>query len=262
MKLMEGKKGLIMGLANDKSIAWGIAKTLSDHGATIAISYQGEALKKRVEPLAETLNSTYLYECDVSKEESVQNLAKIIEADLGQIDFIVHSIAFADKNELRGYYYDTSRNNFLNSLDISCYSLISVVKNFVHILNKNASILTMTYDGANKVVPNYNVMGIAKAALEASVKYLANDLGPQSVRINAISAGPIKTLAASGIGDFKKMLSYVEQLSPMRQNVDIWQVGNSALYLLSHLSSGTTGEIHYVDSGANIMAFSSKETNE
>lgn len=262
MGIMKGKKGIIMGLANDKSIAWGIAKTLADQGAEIALSYQGIALKKRVEPLAEILKSKYIYECDVACEESVQNLAKTIEADMGSIDFIVHSIAFADKNELRGYFYDTSRNNFLNSLDISCYSLISVIKNFAHIINPQGSILTLTYDGANKVVPNYNVMGVAKAALEASVRYLANDLGPQGVRINAISAGPIRTLAASGIGDFKKMLSYVEKVAPLRQNIDIWQVGNAALYLLSHLSSGTTGEIHYVDAGANIMAFSAEDISE
>jgi len=250
--LMAGKRGLVMGLANDMSIAWGIAKTLRDHGAEIALSYQGEILKKRVEPLAGELGSNLIIECDVKDSQSIADLAKAIEAKWGSLDFIVHSIAFADKSELKGRYLDTSRDNFLNSLDISCYSLLSVVRSLEYLLNPEGSILTLTYLGSQRVMPNYNVMGVAKAALEASVKYMANDLGPKNIRVNAISAGPIRTLAASGISDFRKMHSMNEALSPLKRNVSIWDVGNSALYLLSNLSSGVTGEIHYVDAGANI----------
>ena len=251
--LMAGKRGLVMGLANDMSIAWGIAKTLADHGAEIALSYQGEILKKRVDPLASELGSDLVVECDVKDEQSIIALAKAIEEKWGSLDFIVHSVAFADKSELKGRYLDTSRDNFLNSLDISCYSLLSVVRNLEYLLNEDASILTLTYLGSQRVMPNYNVMGIAKAALEASVKYMANDLGPKKIRINAISAGPIRTLAASGISDFRKMHSFNEAMAPLRRNVSIWDIGNSALYLLSKLGGGVTGEIHYVDSGANIM---------
>ncbi len=251
--LMKGKKGLVMGLANDMSIAWGIAKTLRDHGAEIALSYQGEILKKRVLPLAQELETDQVFECDVTNDESLIELVNNIENSWGKLDFIVHSIAFSDKNELKGRYLDTSRNNFLNSLDISCFSLVSVLRHLERILNPGASVVTLTYLGSSLVMPNYNVMGVAKAALECSVKYLANDLGVQGIRVNAISAGPIRTLAAAGISDFRKMLSYNEQNSPLRKNVSIWEVGNAALYLLSNLSSGTTGEIHYVDAGSNIM---------
>ena len=254
--LLAGKRGLVMGLANDMSIAWGIAKTLRENGAQIALSYQGEILKKRVMPLAEELGSELIIECDVKNDLSVAELAESIEAKWGSLDFIVHSIAFADKGELKGRYLDTSRENFLNSLDISCYSFIAVIKQLEHLLNENSSILTLTYLGSQRVVPNYNVMGIAKAALEASVKYIANDLGSKKIRVNAISAGPIRTLAASGISDFRKMHMFNESVSPLKRNVSIWDVGNSALYLLSQLSAGVTGEIHYVDCGANVMSMS------
>ena len=252
-KLMQGKKGLVMGLANDMSIAWGIAKTLKDNGAEIALSYQGEILKKRVLPLAEELGSELVIECDVKNEASIAKLVDIIEAKWGKIDFIVHSIAFSDKNELKGRFVDTTRDNFLNSMDISCFSFVSTLKHIQRILNVGASAITLTYHGSQKVMPNYNVMGVAKAALECSVKYLANDFGPVGVRVNAISAGPIRTLAAAGITDFRRILSHNEMNSPMRRNVSIWDVGNAALSLLSNLSSGTTGEIHYVDCGSNIM---------
>lgn len=252
--LLAGKRGLVMGLANDMSIAWGIAKTLRNNGAEIALSYQGEILKKRVMPLAEELESKLVIECDVKNDLSVEKLAKSIEDRWGTLDFIVHSIAFADKSELKGRYLDTSRENFLNSMDISCYSLLAVIKQLEHLLNENASILTLTYLGSQRVVPNYNVMGVAKAALEASVRYLANDLGPKKIRLNAISAGPIRTLAASGISDFRKMHMFNENVSPLKRSVSIWDVGNSALYLLSQLSAGVTGEVHYVDCGANVMS--------
>ena len=251
--IMKGKKGLVMGLANDMSIAWGIAKTLRDHGAQIALSYQGEILKKRVMPLAQELGTTLVVECEVTSEESIIQLVKQIEEEWGKIDFVVHSIAFADKNELKGRFIDTSRANFLNSLDISCYSFVSVLKHIERIMNPGASAITLTYNGSQTVMQNYNVMGVAKAALECSVRYLANDMGPGGIRVNAISAGPIRTLAAAGISDFRKILNYNEQNSPLRKNVSIWEVGNAALYLLSELSSGTTGEVHFVDGGANII---------
>ncbi|MEM1051469.1 MAG: enoyl-ACP reductase FabI [Pseudomonadota bacterium] len=249
-KLMEGKKGLIMGLANDKSLAWGIAQQLAEHGAELAFSYQGDALAKRVKPLAEKLGSTFTFECDVSDMASLDAGFDAIKERWGTIDFVVHAIGFSDKNELRGKYVDTSLDNFLLTMNISAYSLVAVTKRAAELMpEEGGSILTLTYYGAEKVMPHYNVMGVAKAALETSVRYLANDLGPQNIRINAISAGPVKTLAASGIGDFRYILKWNEYNSPLRRTTTLEDVGGSGLYLLSHLSSGVTGEVHHVDSG-------------
>ena len=247
--LMKGKRGLIMGLANDKSIAWGIAKALADAGAELAFSYQGDALKKRVDPLAESLGSKILLPCDVSDMDSVDALFSSLEKTWGQLDFIVHAIGFSDKNELRGRYVDTSRENFLMTMDISVYSFTAVVKRAAAIMPDGGSCLTLTYYGAEKVMPHYNVMGVAKAALEASVRYMAEDLGKDGIRVNSISAGPIKTLAASGIGDFRYIMKWNEYNSPLRRNVTIEDVGKSALYLLSDLGSGVTGECLHVDAG-------------
>ena len=247
--LMKGKRGLIMGLANDKSIAWGIAKALADAGAELAFSYQGDALKKRVDPLAESLGSKIVLPCDVSDMDSVDALFSSLEKTWGQLDFIVHAIGFSDKNELRGRYVDTSRENFLMSMDISVYSFTAVVKRAAAMMPEGGSCLTLTYYGAEKVMPHYNVMGVAKAALEASVRYMAEDLGKDGIRVNSISAGPIKTLAASGIGDFRYIMKWNEYNSPLRRNVTIEDVGKSALYLLSDLGSGVTGECLHVDAG-------------
>ncbi len=247
--LMKGKRGLIMGLANDKSIAWGIAKALADAGAELAFSYQGDALKKRVDPLAESLGSKIVLPCDVSDMDSVDALFSSLEKTWGQLDFIVHAIGFSDKNELRGRYVDTSRENFLMSMDISVYSFTAVVKRAAAMMPDGGSCLTLTYYGAEKVMPHYNVMGVAKAALEASVRYMAEDLGKDGIRVNSISAGPIKTLAASGIGDFRYIMKWNEYNSPLRRNVTIEDVGKSALYLLSDLGSGVTGECLHVDAG-------------
>ena len=247
--LMKGKRGLIMGLANDKSIAWGIAKALAGAGAELAFSYQGDALKKRVDPLAESLGSKIVLPCDVSDMDSVDTLFASLEKTWGQLDFIVHAIGFSDKNELRGRYVDTSRQNFLMSMDISVYSFTAVVKRAAAMMPEGGSCLTLTYYGAEKVMPHYNVMGVAKAALEASVRYMAEDLGKDGIRVNSISAGPIKTLAASGIGDFRYIMKWNEYNSPLRRNVTIEDVGKSALYLLSDLGSGVTGECLYVDAG-------------
>ena len=251
--LMQGKRGLIMGLANDKSIAWGIAKSLADAGAELAFSYQGDALKKRVEPLAQSLGSDIVLPCDVSDMDSVDALFDALEAKWGKLDFIVHAIGFSDKSELRGRYVDTTRDNFLMTMDISVYSFTAVTKRAAAMMNPGGSCLTLTYYGAERVMPHYNVMGVAKAALEASVRYLAEDLGKDNIRVNAISAGPIKTLAASGIGDFRYILKWNEYNSPLRKNVSIHEVGGSALYLLSDLSSGVTGETHHVDAGYHVV---------
>lgn len=251
--LMQGKRGLIMGLANDKSIAWGIAKALADAGAELAFSYQGDALKKRVDPLAAQLGSKIVLPCDVSDMDSVDALFASLEKTWGKMDFIVHAIGFSDKNELRGRYVDTSRQNFLTSMDISVYSFTAVVKRAAAMMPDGGSCITMTYYGAERVMPHYNVMGVAKAALEASVRYMAEDLGKDGIRVNAISAGPIKTLAASGIGDFRYILKWNEYNSPLRKNVSIDEVGGSALYLLSDLSSGVTGETHHVDAGYHVV---------
>lgn len=251
--LMQGKRGLIMGLANDKSIAWGIAQAVAAQGAELAFSYQGEALKKRVEPLAESLGQPHLYECDVASDESIDALFAALKAEWGQIDFLVHAIGFADKNELRGRYVDTSRGGFALAMDISVYSFTAVCQRAAAMMAPGGSLLTLTYFGAERVMPHYNVMGVAKAGLEASVKYLAEDLGKDGIRVNAISAGPIKTLAASGIGDFRYIMRWNELNSPLRRNVTQEEVGKAALYLLSDLGSGTTGENLHVDAGYHIV---------
>ncbi|WP_421704066.1 enoyl-ACP reductase FabI [Aliiroseovarius sp.] len=252
--LMNGKRGLIMGLANDKSIAWGIAQALHGAGAELALSYQGEAMKKRVGPLAEKLGSDFIVDCDVSDEASVDALFTQIEERWGKIDFIVHAIGFSDKSELRGLYAETSRDNFLMTMDISVYSFTSVARRAAQLMpEEGGSMLTLTYYGAEQVMPHYNVMGVAKAALEASVRYLAEDYGKRNIRVNSISAGPIKTLAASGIGDFRYILKWNELNSPLRRNVTIDDVGKSALYLLSDLGSGVTGETHHVDAGYHVV---------
>ncbi|MEL7098950.1 MAG: enoyl-ACP reductase FabI [Pseudomonadota bacterium] len=251
--LMAGKRGLIMGLANDKSIAWGIAKTLAEAGAELAFSYQGDALKKRVDPLAGRLGSNIVLPCDVADEASIDALFAQLKDHWDSLDFVVHAIGFSDKNELRGRYIDTSRGNFAMSMDISVYSFTAVMQRAEKMMSPGASAVTLTYYGAEQVMPHYNVMGVAKAALEASVKYLAEDLGKDGIRVNAISAGPIKTLAASGIGDFRYIMKWNEYNSPLRRNVTIEDVGKSALYLLSDLSSGTTGENVHVDAGYHVV---------
>lgn len=247
--LMAGKKGLIMGVANDRSIAWGIAKTAHAHGAELAFTYQGEALEKRVRPLAEEIGSDIVLPCDVTDESSVEATFKAIEEKWGKLDFVVHAIAFSDKSELDGLYLNTTRANFLKTMDISVYSFTSVAQKAVPLMKEGGSLLTLTYYGAERVMPHYNVMGVAKAALEASVRYLATDLGAQGIRVNAISAGPIKTLAASGIGDFRYILKWNELNSPLKRNVTIEDVGNSGLYFLSDLGGGVTGEVMHVDAG-------------
>ncbi|RLL64283.1 enoyl-ACP reductase FabI [Paenirhodobacter hankyongi] len=251
--LMSGKRGLIMGLANDKSIAWGIAKACADAGAELAFSYQGEALKKRVEPLAGSIGADTMIECDVSNQESLDALFAALKEKWGTIDFVVHAIGFSDKNELRGRYVDTSSDNFKMTMDISVYSFTAVARRAAELMPEGGSLLTLTYYGAEQVMPHYNVMGIAKAALEASVKYIAEDLGKDGIRCNAISAGPIKTLAASGIGDFRYIMKWNELNSPLRRNVTQEEVGKAALYLLSDLGSGTTGEILHVDAGYHVV---------
>ncbi len=257
--LMTGKRGLIMGLANDKSLAWGIARKLHEHGAEMAFSYQGDALKKRVGPLAAQVGSDFLIDCDVSDMAALDAAFAQIEARWGKLDFLVHAIGFSDKAELRGQYVDTSLENFLMTMNISAYSLVAATKRARPLMKDGGSIVTLTYYGAEKVVPHYNVMGVAKAALEASVKYLANDLGPENIRVNAISAGPIKTLAASGIGDFRYILKWNELNSPMRRNVTIEDVGGSGLYFLSDLSSGVTGEVHHVDAGYHVVGMKQED---
>ena len=250
MSLLKGKKGLIMGVANERSIAWGIAKKLAEHDAELAFTYLGDALKKRVIPLAESLKSNFTLSCDVEKKEDVIRTFDDIKKKWGNLDFVVHAIAFSDRSELSGEYLNTSRENFLKSMLISCFSFTEIAREASKIMNKGASMLTLTYE-SSKVIPNYNVMGVCKSALEASVKYLARDLGAKGIRVNAISAGPIKTLAASAIGDAKFLYKWNEDHSLLKRNVDINDVGGSALYLLSDLSAAVTGEIHYVDAGYN-----------
>ncbi len=252
-ELMAGKRGLIMGLANDKSIAWGIARACADAGAELAFSYQGEALKKRVDPLAAKVGSDLVLPCDVSDTESLDALFATLKKHWGKLDFVVHAIGFSDKNELRGRYVDTTSANFQMTMDISVYSFTAVCQRASAMMPDGGALLTLTYYGAERVMPHYNVMGVAKAALEASVRYLAEDLGKDGIRVNAISAGPIKTLAASGIGDFRYIMKWNEYNSPLRRNVSIEDVGNSALYLLSDLGSGVTGETHHVDAGYHIV---------
>jgi enoyl-[acyl-carrier protein] reductase I len=257
--LMAGKRGLIMGLANEKSLAWGISQQLHAQGAELAFSYQGDALAKRVKPLAEQLGSDFLIECDVSDMAKLDEAFAEIEARWGKLDFVVHAIGFSDKNELRGLYADTSLDNFLMTMNISVYSFVAVAARARKLMKEGGSLLTLSYYGAEKVIPHYNVMGVAKAALETSVKYLAMDLGPENIRVNAISAGPIKTLAASGIGDFRYILKWNELNSPLRRNVTIDDVGGAGLYLLSDLASGVTGEIHHVDAGYNVIGMKAED---
>ncbi len=252
-ELLAGKRGLIMGLANNRSIAWGIAKACADAGATLAFSYQGEQLKKRVDPLAAEIGSDLVIECDVSDEASIDGLFDRLKSEWGNLDFVVHCIGFSDKNELRGRYIDTSRENFNMTMDISVYSFTAVCKRASAMMPDGGSLLTLTYYGAEKIMPHYNVMGLAKAALESSVQYMAEDLGKDGIRVNAISAGPIKTLAASGIGDFRYIMKWNEYNSPLRRNVTIQDVGGSALYLLSDLGSGVTGEVLHVDAGYHVV---------
>ncbi|MDB2548453.1 enoyl-ACP reductase FabI [Paracoccaceae bacterium] len=253
MGIMTGKRGLIMGLANDKSIAWGIAKALAEHGAELAFSYQGEQLLKRVQPLAAELGSDVVLPCDVTDNDSLDAVFESLKDKWGSLDFIVHAIGFSDKNELRGRYVDTSAANFEMTMNISVYSFTAVMQRAEKLMTNGGSALTLTYYGAEQVMPHYNVMGVAKAALEASVMYLAEDMGKQNIRVNAISAGPIKTLAASGIGDFRYILKWNELNSPLRRNVSIEDVGKSALYLLSDLASGVTGENLHVDAGYHVV---------
>jgi enoyl-[acyl-carrier protein] reductase I len=250
---MNGKKGLIMGVANDRSLAWGIAKSLAAHGAQLAFSYQSELLLKRVKPLAESLGDVELVECDVADDESIALLCKKVAAKFGKIDFIVHAIAYSDKRELAGKYVDTSRTNFANTMDISCYSLVAVCQLAYEYLSANASILTLTYLGSERVMPNYNVMGVAKAALEASVKYLAVDFGNLGIRVNGISAGPVKTLASAGIEEFRYILKWNRLNAPLKRNTTLEDVGGAALFLLSDLSAGVTGEIIHADSGYHVV---------
>jgi len=252
--LMKGKRGLVMGVANNRSIAWGIAAALAAEGAELAFTYQGEAFGKRVKPLAESLNTKLLLPCDVEDIATVDAVFDTLEKEWGGLDFIVHAIGFSDKNELKGHYADTTRDNFSRTMVISCFSFTEIAKRAASLMKDGGSMLTLTYGGSTRVMPNYNVMGVAKAALEASVRYLASDFGPQNIRVNAISAGPVRTLAGAGISDARMMFSYQKRNAPLRRTVDITEVGNSALYLLSHLSSGVTGEIHFVDSGYSTIS--------
>jgi enoyl-[acyl-carrier protein] reductase I len=250
---MKGKRGLVMGVANDRSIAWGITKAIVDQGAEVAFTYQNEVLEKRVRPLAGSLGSDVLIECDVSDDASIEKVFATLGEKWGSLDFVIHAIAFSDKNELTGRYLDTSAQNFAQTMAISCYSFTSVCRAAQPLMNNGGSIVTLTYAGSERVVPHYNVMGVAKAALECSVRYLAVDLGKENIRVNAISAGPIKTLAASGIGDFRYILKWNELNAPLKRNVTIDDVGGAGLYLLSDLSKGVTGEVHHVDCGYNVV---------
>ncbi len=251
--LLKGKRGLIMGVANERSLAWGISQAVSAQGAELAFSYQGEALEKRVRPLAAGIGSDFLVECDVKDEASIDRVFNSIKDRWGSVDFVVHAIGFSDKNELKGQYVNTSLDNFLNTMHISCYSFTSVARRAAEIMPNGGSLLTLTYIGSERVTPHYNVMGVAKAALEASVRYLAVDLGGRNIRVNAISAGPVKTLAASGIGDFRYILKWNEYNAPLKRNTTLADVGGAGLYLLSDLASGTTGEVLHVDSGYHVV---------
>ncbi len=257
--LMQGKRGLVMGVANDRSIAWGIAQAVAAQGGEVAFTYQGEALEKRVRPLAESVGSKLVLPCDVSDDASMDAAFAAVEQEWGQIDFLVHAIGFADKQYLRGRYVDTPRAAFLQAMDISCFSFVAVGQRAAAIMKDGGSLLTLSYYGAEKWTPHYNVMGVAKAALEASVRYMAADLGERGIRVNAISAGPIRTLAASGIGDFRYILKWNQYNSPLRRNVTIEEVGGSGLYLLSDLSRGVSGEVHHVDSGYHIVGMKNPE---
>jgi enoyl-[acyl-carrier protein] reductase I len=252
--LMQGKRGLVMGVANNHSIAWGIAKQLAGHGAELAFTYQGEAFGRRVKPLAEEVGSKLVLPCDVEDSASIDSVFEALGNEWGDIDFIVHAIGFSDRNELKGLYADTSKENFIHTMVISCYSFTEVARKTAALMKKGGSMLTLTYAGSVRVMPNYNVMGVAKAGLEASVRYLAADYGPRDIRVNAISAGPVRTLAGAGISDARLMYSFQQRNAPLRRTVTADEVGRSALYLLSDLSSGVTGEIHYVDSGYNVVS--------
>ena len=258
--LMKGKRGLIMGVANDRSIAWGIASVAHQHGAELGFTFQGDALEKRVRPLAESVQSKLVVPCDVTDQKSIDATFAAVEKEWGGLDFIVHAIAFSDKNELDGLYLNTSRDNFLRTMDISVYSFTAVAQRAVPLMKNGGSLLTLSYYGAERVMPHYNVMGVAKAALEASVRYLANDVGKNNIRVNAISAGPIKTLAASGIGDFRFILKWNELNSPLRRNVTTEDVGNAGLFLLSELGAGVTGEVMHVDSGYHTVGMASVDS--
>jgi len=257
--LMSGKRGLVMGIANNRSIAWGIAKAAADQGAELAFTYQGDALKKRVEPLAADAGVKHVLPCDVTDDASVDEVFKVLKSDWGSLDFVVHAIAYSNKEELDGRYVDTTAENFTKTLLISCYSFTAIAKRAEMLMTSGGSLLTLTYYGAEKVMPHYNVMGVAKAALEASVRYLAEDLGRQKIRVNAISAGPIKTLAASGIADFRYILKWNEYNSPLRRTISIEDVGGAGVYLLSDLSRGVTGEVHHVDAGYHIVGMKAED---
>ena len=256
--LLAGKKGLIVGIANTSSIAYSIAKVLHQNGAELALTYQGEATKKRVLPIAEELGDSLTYECDVLNEASMDSLFDSLGSKWGKVDFVVHAVGFSDKNELQGRFLDTSLNNFLQTMHVSCYSLLSLTQRAEKFMQDGGSILTLSYYGAIKTIPNYNVMGVAKAALESSVRYLGRDLGPSNIRVNAISAGPIKTLAASGISDLRRMLKNHEATAPLKRNTTAMDVAKASLYLLSDLASGVTGEVHYVDCGYSTVGFASE----
>lgn len=251
--LMKGKKGLIMGVANDHSIAWGIARTLRAHGAELAFTYQGDALKKRVEPLAAEAGSTFIMDCDVESEDAIGSVFSQIEKKWDGLDFVVHAVAYSNKEELKGRYVDTTLENFLHTMHISCYSFTSVMRRAAPLMKNGGSAITLTYYGAEKVMPNYNVMGVAKAALEASTRYLAADLGPQGIRVNAVSAGPMRTLAGSAIGSARVTYKYNVLTSPLRRAVELDELGGTGLYLLSELGGAVTGEVHYVDCGFNVL---------
>lgn len=252
--LMQGKRGVVMGVANDHSIAWGIAKNLAAHGAELAFTYQGDAIGRRVKPLAAQVGSDFIMPCDVEDSASIDAVFAELKERWGTIDFLVHAIGFSDRNELRGLYANTSKENFIRTMVISCYSFTEVTRKAVELMPNGGSVLTLTYAGSVRVMPNYNVMGVAKAGLEASVRYLANDFGPRGIRVNAISAGPVRTLAGAGIADARHIFSYQQRNSPLRRSITIDDVGGSALYLLSELAAGVTGEIHYVDAGYNIVS--------
>ena len=257
---MTGKKGLIMGVANERSIAWGIANAAAAQGAELAFTYQGEALEKRVRPLAKSVNANLVLPCNVTDDKELDTVFKTLKDEWGGLDFVVHAIAFSDKDELDGLYLDTSRDNFTKTMDISVYSFTAIAQKATQIMNEGGSLLTMTYYGSERVMPHYNVMGVAKAGLEASVRYLAADLGPKNIRVNAISAGPIKTLAASGIGDFRYILKWNELNAPLRRNVTTEDVGRAGLFLLSDLGSGVTGEIMHVDAGYHTIGMCAVDT--
>ncbi|MGE0734397.1 MAG: enoyl-ACP reductase [Alphaproteobacteria bacterium] len=252
-RLMEGKRGLIMGVANDRSIAWGIARAAHQHGAQLAFTYQGEAFGRRAKPLAESLGAPIVQSCDVEDEASIDAVFETIGKTWGGLDFVVHSLAFSDKDELKGRYLDTTRANFRRSLDISCFSFTAIAKRAEKLMKPGGSLITLTYDGSQRVIPNYNVMGVAKAALEASVRYLASDLGKQGIRVNALSAGPMRTLAGAVIADGRHVYTWANNNAPLRRNPGLEEVGNAGLYLISDLSSGVTGEIHYIDCGYNVI---------